>query len=89
MAFLITYIPANSSERNEDLINRVKKYNIWAILNATNYIVKVNNKKPSEIRDELIENLRPQDKLLVTELTGNAAWKSLNEDLSGWLKRNL
>ena len=89
MAFLITYIPANLSERNEDLINRVKQYSIWAILNATNYIVKVNNKKPSEIRDELIENLRPQDKLLVTELTGNAAWKSLNEDLSGWLKRNL
>ena len=89
MAFLITYIPANLSERNEDLINRVKQYSIWAILNATNYIVKVNNKKPSEIRDELSDSLRPQDKLLVTELTGNAAWKSLNEDLSGWLKRNL
>ena len=89
MAFLITYIPANSSERNEELIDRVKKYSIWAILNATNYIVKANNKKPSEIRDELLDSLRPQDKLLVTELTGNAAWKSLNEDLSSWLKRNL
>lgn len=89
MAFLITYIPVNTSERNEGLILKVKQYNIWAILNATNYIVKVNNKKPSEIRDELSESLRPKDKLLVSELTGNAAWRSFDDDISAWLKRNL
>lgn len=89
MAFLITYIPINTFERNEELIHKVKQYNVWAIINATNYIVKVPNKKPSEIRDELVDSLRPRDKLLVSELTGNAAWRSFDKDLSEWLKRNL
>ena len=89
MTFLITYIPATPSERNEDLLSRIKKYNVWAILNATNYIIKIKDKKTTDIREDLVEFLHSRDKLMVSELTGNAAWRGFNEDLSAWLKRNL
>lgn len=89
MAFLITYIPSNPSERNERLIQRVKRYDTWAILNATNYIVKSRGETPVDIRGELVEYLNPKDKLLVSELAGNAAWRSFDQELSEWLKKNL
>lgn len=89
MAFLITYIPSNPTERNEKLIQRVKKYDTWAILNATNYIIKVKGVNPVDIRGDLVEFLNPKDKLLIAELSGNAAWRSFDAELSEWLKRNL
>ena len=89
MAFLITYIPLNPSERNEKLIQRVKRYDTWAILNATNYIVKSKGKTPVDIRTELVDCINSKDKLMISELSGNAAWRSFSPELSEWLKRNL
>jgi len=89
MVVIITYIPSNSSERNEQLLRRVKQYNTWAILNATNYIVKVKGKTVTDIRDELAEFLQPKDKLMVSELSGNAAWRGFGMDISDWLKKHL
>ena len=89
MAFLVTYIPSNPSERNEKLIQRVKRYDTWAILNATNYIIKSNGVTPADIRGELVECLNSKDRLLVSELSGNAAWRSFDPEVSEWLKRNL
>lgn len=88
MAFLITYLPADT-ERNTRLLQRIKQYNAWAIINPTNFIVKEDGKKASDIRSELVPYMRGNDKVLVSELTGNAAWRALDENMSAWLKRNL
>lgn len=89
MAYLITYIPKRPSEINEELISSVKKYKNWAILNYTNFIVNDDTTSPSDIRTDVGMKMVDGDKLLVSELTGNAAWRNLNEDVSKWLKKNL
>ena len=89
MAFLITYIPQKSLRVNERLINRVKEYSNWAILSSNNYIVNDDTTDAVQIRNELGNFMENADKMIVTELTGRAAWRNFDDEISRWIKQNL
>ena len=89
MTYLITYIPINPFDRNEELIKQIKSFSTWALLNSINYIVCDNDTKTVELRDKFVKYLRPKEKILVSELTGNGAWKGFSLEMSEWLKKHL
>lgn len=89
MTCLITYVPYLLNLRNTLLVEQIKKYENWAIISSTCYIISGSFTSVVEIRNQLGPSMRPNDKLIVTELTGNAAWRGFNDNMSEWLKKNL
>lgn len=95
MSYLIIYISENPGETNQNLINRIKSYSNWVILNEYNFIVSFAIDEVSEfnlhihIRDDLKNFISSKDKILVTELTGIGAWKGFTSETSSWLKEYL
>ena len=89
MAFIISYVPSTQT-RNSKLIDNIKSYPSWAILSAYTYIVTASPETDSSrIRDDLTIYLRLNDKLFVAELTGQAAWRAFDMNMTNWLKKNL
>ncbi len=90
MAYIISYVPSTQGMRNSKLIDQVKTYPSWAILSAFTYVVTVEPEWNSvSIRENLTPYLKLNDKLFVAELTGRAAWRAFNKNMSDWLKKNL
>lgn len=89
MAYIISYIPVTSAQRNEQLIDRIKRFEKWAVLGTSTFIVHQEGVTTITIRDELKQHISSQDKIFVAELSGNAAWRGFNEGMSQWLKDNL
>ena len=75
-------------QRNYDaLYERIKTYHwchplesIWVITTQQSVV---------EVRDNLTQVMDQDDGLLVTRLTGEAAWINLGDDVSQWLKAKL
>lgn len=51
--------------------------------------VIVTTESASQFRDNLRRCLDQNDKLMVAELSGTAAWSGYSEDITKWLKRQL
>ena len=89
MAYIISYVPSTQT-RNSKLIDKIKSYPSWAILSAYTFIITTPpDMKPSTIRDDLTLYLRLNDKIFVAELSGQAAWRAFDLNMSNWFKKNL
>lgn len=74
------------------LYEKIKSYGTWAKPLESCWII-VTDKSAAEVRDELSVVMDADDGLLVTGLSGNAAWRCLDFDsdstMTDWLKSNL
>jgi hypothetical protein len=60
----------------------------WHCLGST-WIIKT-NKTATQVRDHLIQHIDSDDRLIVTALTGEAAWTtSFSKECQDWLRTNL
>lgn len=74
------------------LYEKIKSYGTWAKPLESCWII-VADKSATEVRDELSVVMDADDGLLVTGLSGSAAWQLLDSDsdstMTNWLKNNL
>lgn len=76
-------------QRNYDaLYERIKKYDNWSHPLESTWVI-VTDQSAVQIRDNLTSVMDGDDGLLVTRLTGEAAWYGLSDQLSTWLKQQL
>ena len=68
-----------------DFYNAIQALGIhhWKFLEDTWMITS--EKNATEIRDELVRNMKPGDRLVVVRAGGEAAWANFEEFASNWL----
>lgn len=77
------------NQRNYDaLYERIKSYGNWCHALESSWIIAT-NQSASEVTDHLLPAIDKDDGLLVTRLTGEAAWYGVNPKVSEWLKSEL
>lgn len=86
-SFLISYDLIKDKDY-KSVHEKIKSYPNWAKPLESLWIIKSDN-SATEIRDNVGSVMDSDDKLIVLELTGVAAWKNLSAELSGWIKDNL
>lgn len=75
--------------RNYNKIHQaIRDLGYYAYIHESLFIVK-SSKTSSQIFDILIKSLDSDDKLLIIELSNNATWIGLTDEVSDWLKSNL
>ncbi|WP_440767522.1 hypothetical protein [Natronorubrum sp. DTA7] len=86
--YMITYRLNAPGQDYEELHEAIKAYPAYAkCLNAT-WIVKT-DKSAADIRDDLLDETDYNDEILVTKLSGAAAWSGLSDEISDWIQENL
>lgn len=70
------------------LIKKIKSYGTWAKPLESCWIIAT-SQSASQIRDTLAAVMDKDDGLLVTQLTGEAAWTNLSSEIAKWLKEQL
>lgn len=76
-------------QRNYDaLYERIKSYGTWCHALESSWVIAT-NQSATQIRDYLSGALDKDDGLLVTRLSGEAAWCGLVQEKSSWLKQQL
>lgn len=74
------------------LYQKIKSYNAWATPLQSCWIV-LTDKTATEMRNELSATMDAEDGLLITALSGHAAWKNLyiesNHALTEWINDHL
>lgn len=66
----------------------IKSYGNWCRALESHWIVATTT-SAAAIRDHLSRYMDANDRLLVTRLSGEAAWMGLSDEVSGWLKQQL
>lgn len=88
-SYLIGYDLIKPHKDYPELISEIKRLGTWWHCLDSTWIVK-SNATATAIRDLLRKHIDSDDKLLVAELTGGAAWTtSFGDECSNWLKTNL
>ncbi len=76
-------------QRNYDaLFERIKAYGTWCHPLESAWIVST-SQSAVQVRANLLQAMDDDDGLLVTRLSGEAAWYGLSENISNWLKTQL
>jgi len=76
-------------QRNYDaLYERIKAYGNWCHALESSWVIST-AQSAVQVRDNLRQVLDSDDGLLVTRLSGEAAWYGLSETISTWLKTQL
>ncbi|WP_448099124.1 hypothetical protein [Luteibacter yeojuensis] len=76
-------------QRNYDaLYERIKAYGKWCHALESSWVIST-SQSAVQVRDNLRQAMDGDDGLLVTRLSGEAAWYGLNETISTWLKKQL
>lgn len=76
-------------QRNYDaLYERIKSYGTWCHVLESSWVIAT-NQSAAQIRDYLLGVLDKDDGLLVTRLSGEAAWFGLGQQRDNWLKQQL
>lgn len=74
------------------LFKKIESYGAWARPLESCWIIAT-TQTASQIRDTLVSAIDSDDGLLVTRLSGEAAWRCLNNDqanqMTNWLKQQL
>jgi len=74
------------------LFNKIESYGTWARPLESCWIIAT-NQSAAQVRDALASVMDSDDGLLVTRLSGEAAWRRLDDDeknaMSNWLKKQL
>jgi hypothetical protein len=71
-----------------NLIAAIKNIGSWWHHLDSTWVVK-SDLSAAQIRDQLTPHIDSGDELLVTCLTGEAAWRGFNQEGSQWLKDHL
>ena len=85
---LITYDLASPGQKYADLHEAIQAAANWWHCVESTWIIK-SDLSLEVIRDRLLASLDSNDKLLVVQLTGAAAWAGFDQDCSSWLTNNL
>ena len=88
--FLVTYDLVGTTEASSDyqrLIERIKKYPNWGKVQKSVWLISTPSSH-TQIRDELLGLMDGNDRLLVAELTGTAAWQN-SICKNDWLRDHL
>ncbi len=85
--YLITYDLTNNSNDYNLLINKIEEYDGCCEITESTWYVQ-SSKLPSAIRDDLLSYIKKNDRILVAELNGSAAWNNILGD-SNKLKNSL
>ena len=70
------------------LYERIKKLGHWGHILESSWVVAT-NLSATQIRDDLLQTIDSDDGLLVTRLSGEAAWYGLGANIDRWLKEKL
>ena len=87
-SYLVTYDLSAPGQKYDDLSEHLKSYGTYSHALESAWLI-VSSKSAKEIRDAAGKVLDSNDKLLVVELTGVAAWRGLREATSDWIHKNL
>ena len=71
----------------ETLYEAIKSYGNWAHITESTWAI-ITDKSAKEVRDHLVESIDEDDKLIVVESGGEAAWRNASCN-NEWLKKNL
>lgn len=75
--------------RNYDaLITAIKSYGTWCHALKSSWVI-VTEQSASQVHAFLWQYMDRNDGLLVTRLTGEAAWTGLSSEVSDWLQKQL
>lgn len=72
--YVITYDLRKPGRNYDGLIAAIKTY-AWAKVNESSWFIST-NQTPSEVRDKISATVDSGDRLMVTALTGAAAWRN-------------
>lgn len=86
--YLISYDLRKQGQNYASLHEAIKQLGPWWHYLESTWLVKYHGTAVN-IRDVLAKHLDGNDSLLVTGLSGEAAWKGFSSDCSEWLQRNL
>lgn len=76
-------------QRNYDgLYQRLKAYGTYCRALESTWLIATSD-TATMIRDNLSQVMDGDDGLIVTRLQGGAAWRGLDNEISGWLKQQL
>jgi hypothetical protein len=87
-SYLITYDLMKPGQNYEKLYEAIKNVGPWCHLLESNWVVK-SDLTAAQIRDKITPHIDKSDKLFVAQLSRDAAWIGLSEEISKWLKDNL
>ncbi len=86
--YVIGYDLNSPGQDYAELFDAIKSYGyFWHHLDST-WIIKT-DRSAVEVRNHLKGHIDRNDKLIVAELTGVAAWTGINDRGTKWLKDNL
>lgn len=87
-SLLIAYDLRKPGKDYSQIIAAIKQYGTWAHLEESVWAIRTAS-TPASVRDALLKHIDENDRLLVAEPTGNAAWHNLNPEVGTWLQKNL
>jgi hypothetical protein len=87
-SYLIGYDLNKSGQDYKTLIENIKKLGSWWHCLDSTWIIK-SDSTAKDIRNHLIQFTDNNDELLVTKLSGEAAWDGFRTECSNWLSQNL
>jgi CRISPR associated protein Cas2 len=76
--FLVTYDLVGTSETSDEykrLIEKIKSYGTWGKVQKSVWLLK-SSKSSASVRDDLLKAMDSDDRLLVIQVTGTAAWQN-------------
>jgi len=85
--YLVSYDIEKQSDRNK-LLERIRSYGACCSVFDSSWLMTT-DQNTAQIRNDLVKSINRHDRLLVTRLQGEAAWRNLENELSQWLKNQL
>lgn len=86
---LIEYDLSKPGQNYPGLIDYIKSVPNWAHHLKSGWMIKT-NLTPIELRDKLKGFMDKNDKVIVIDITSDAAaWSGLSKELSDWIRRHL
>ncbi|WP_127575271.1 CRISPR-associated protein Cas2 [Paenibacillus barengoltzii] len=87
-SYLISYDLIAPGRNYDKLFEAIKAYPKWAKLLESVWVIK-SSRSAAEVRDNLQNYIDKNDKLIVMNLSREAAWYNLPDTVTKWLQENL
>lgn len=85
---LISYDLIRPEKDYPRLIEHIKSYGTWAKPLESVWLIET-ARSAEQVRDGARAHMDGNDKVLVIEVSGSAAWANLPQEVSDWLKNNI
>ncbi|PYG00174.1 CRISPR associated protein Cas2 [Georgenia satyanarayanai] len=86
--YLVTYDLTAPGRNYDDLYEAIKSYGTWAHVVESVWEICSDTTTAAHVRDHLGQFLDGNDKIFVTVVGRESAWRGLRESLTAWLKKN-